>query len=169
LKAGLINEKAAKQAKKDKSKQAKVQRKSSGPVIDETKERAKQAMKDKAEHDRELNAQREAERQQKAIQAQIKQLILTNRIRRDGDIAYNFTDSTKIKKIYVSQTIHNQLSWGQIAIVKLNDGYELIPSKAAEKIAARDAAVLIALAAKNEEIADDDPYADYQIPDDLMW
>jgi len=57
-----------------------------------------------------------------------------------------------------------------VAIAKLNDSYELLPAAAAEKIMQRDQDVIVVLN-KNEqnEVAEDDPYADYQIPDDLMW
>jgi uncharacterized protein len=48
--------------------------------------------------------------------------------------------------------------------------YELLPAAAAEKIMQRDALVIVLLN-RNEQAAvdEDDPYASYQIPDDLMW
>lgn len=169
LKAGLVNEKKAKQAKKEKAKKSRVDRRASQPVIDETKERAKQSMAEKAERDRQLNAERDAELHQKAIIAQIKQLISMNRIKRNGDISYNFKDGSTIKKIYINDKLQDQLARGQLAIAKLEEGYELVPTIVAEKIQQRDASFIVSLAEKNTEIEEDDPYADYQIPDDLMW
>ncbi|WP_075185922.1 DUF2058 domain-containing protein [Teredinibacter haidensis] len=170
LKAGLVNEKKAKQAKKDKAKKNKVERKSSQPTVDETKERAKQAMAEKAERDRQLNAERDAEALRKAILAQIRQLITLNIIRREGDIAYNFTDGKQIKKIYISDKLQNQLARGQIAIVKRDERYELVPAAVADKISQRDDSFIISLAEKSAEVTEEgDPYANYEIPDDLMW
>lgn len=71
LKAGLIDTKKAKQAKKEKRKETNVARRSSEEVIDEVKQSAEQARLEKVERDRELNRQRDLELQQKAVAAQI--------------------------------------------------------------------------------------------------
>lgn len=171
MKAGLVDAKKAKQTEKDKRKAAKIQNKSRQVVVDETKLQAQQAKAEKVARDRELNAQLKAEADRKAIAAQIKQLITLNiQSRGNGDIAYNFTDGKQIKKLYVSAAVQEQLVRGRLIIVKLGDGYELVPLPVAEKIAERDAAAVIGLrTAQEAQIDEDDPYADYQIPDDLMW
>lgn len=169
LKAGLVNEKKAKQVKKDKAKKKRVDRRASQPVVDETKERVKQAMEEKAERDRQLNAERDAEAEKKAIFAQIRQLVSLNLIKREGDVAYNFKDGTTIKKIYVNAKLQDQLARGQVAIVCIDDTYELVPAVVAEKIRQRNESVIISLAEKDTSVDEDDPYADYEIPDDLMW
>ena len=94
-----------------------------------------------------------------------------NRIdRNNGAIAYQFTDGTKIKKIYVTQPLQDDLSRGRLAVAKLGESYELIPAVAAEKIMQRDASVIVLLnSADKLAVDEDDPYAQYQIPDDLMW
>ncbi len=38
-----------------------------------------------------------------------------------------------------------------------------------EKIAQRDASIVVQIKKKVQEVEEDDPYADYKIPDDLMW
>ncbi len=175
LKAGLVDEKKAKKANKEKRKQAKVERKSKEQTVDETKASVQQARAEKAERDRELNRQREEEANQKAIAAQIKQLIQMNKIKKDhGEIGYNFVDDNKIKKLYITDALQNQLSMGRLAIVKLlekNDViYEIVPTAVAEKIAMRDEQSVVLINEKTSaEIDEDDPYAEYQIPDDLMW
>lgn len=171
LKAGLVDAKKAKQANKDKRKQEKVNRKSKQPKVDETKANAQKAMAEKAERDRQLNAERDAVAQQKAIAAQIKQLITINaKPKGEGELAYKFTDGSKIKSIYVSNKIQDQLTRGQLAIAKLGEAYELVPAVIAEKIAVRDESFIVSKNDRSQETLDeDDPYADYQIPDDLMW
>ena len=119
----------------------------------------------------ELNRAQQAEAEKKAIKAQIVQLITMNRVHREqGDVAYQFKDGTKIKKLYVTPRIQQELSNGRLAIARLDDAYELLPASAAEKIAQRDAQVIVVLNQYTPTAVDeDDPYADYQIPDDLMW
>ena len=172
LKAGMVDEKAAKKLKQEKRKQAKLPK--GTVVVNESKEAAKQALADKAERDRELNRLRQAEADKKAIHAQIIQLITLNRIdRKKGDIAYQFTDGKKIKKVFVDSLLQTQLVKGIIALVKLKDGYELVPAAIADKIAQRDASVILVhntqSASTVAAVEEDDPYAAYQIPDDLMW
>ncbi len=126
---------------------------------------------EKVARDRELSRQLNEKAERKAVAAQIKQLIEVNRVdRNDGEIAYQFTDGKKINKIYVTALLQTQLSNGLIAIIKLGDKYELVPSQVAEKIAQRDESrIILQNQASNDSGDEDDSYADYQIPDDLMW
>lgn len=170
LNAGLVDKKKAKAVQKEKRKQAKQVPKGQ-TVIDENKQLAEEARRQKAERSQELNRQQQLEAEKKAILAQIKQLITQHRLdRKGGEVAYQFVDSKKIKKLYLTELQQNQLSRGIIAIVKLNDQYELVPTAIAEKIAQRDESFVMLINQKSTEVVEeDDPYADYQIPDDLMW
>ncbi len=173
LNAGLIKKDKAKEISKAKRKEARVARNSGIEIINETKEAAKLAAKQKAERDRELNANRNEVAHRKAINAQIKQLIENHRQPRDrGDVAFNFTDGSKIKKIYINAKQQNQLSNGMLSIVKQADQYELIPSPIANKIAQRDASRIIDCREKDATpmtAEEEEWYKDYEIPDDLMW
>lgn len=174
LKAGIVDKKKAKQAEQEKRKKNKQANKGQ-PQKDETKELAKQALAEKSARDRELNRQKEHAAEQKAIAAHIKQLIEVNRIDRSkGESSYQFTDGKKIKKIYVTEQQHNLLSKGSIAIVRLvdhqNDPFELVPAGVADKIKQRDETIVIVQnEASRDNTDDDDYYADFKIPDDLMW
>lgn len=173
LKAGLIDAKKAKQANKEKRKETKVARRSNEEKVDEIKLSAEQARLEKAERDRELNRQRDLELQQKAVAAQIRQLIENHRQSKgagENDVEYNFTHGKLIKKIRVSKTVQEQIIRGVLAVVKLGDGYELVPRIVADKIAQRDeGAVVVANTKATQQVEEDDPYKDYVIPDDLMW
>jgi uncharacterized protein YaiL (DUF2058 family) len=170
LGAGLVDKKKAKQVKKDKRKSDKVQRKSKEQAVDEVKLQAEKARQEKIERDRQLNQERQAAAEEKAIQAQIIQLIEHHRITKQGETAYNFTDGKTIKKIYIDDTLTGQLSRGQIALVRNGDDYELVPKVVAEKIAQRNDSFIVVANEKQDNADDeDDPYADYPIPDDLMW
>lgn len=170
LKAGLIDSKKAKQASKEKRKQQKVAKKSAQPVIDETKLAAEKARAEKIARDKALNAERDAAAQQKAIAAQIKQMVANNKQPKgNGDIAYNFTFDKKIKSIYVTEAVRDHLSAGRLMIVGLDEQFELVPRVIAEKISERNPNAVVQPPADSATVDEDDPYADYQIPDDLMW
>jgi hypothetical protein len=172
LKAGLIDEKKVKQVKKQQqSQQQKVAKNQRHIETDETKLLAQKVLAEKAEQDRLLNQKHNEQMMQRAIAAQIRQLIEAHRQSRgDGSVAYNFVDNKVIKKILVSQKVIDQIQFGQLAVVKLDEKYELIPTRAAEKIRERDAnCVIICNAQQSGKQVDDDPYADFKIPDDLMW
>lgn len=69
-----------------------------------------------------------------------------------------------------------QLINGRLAIARLvieNSGeceYAIIPASVADKIAQRDAdSIVVNSALSQEEQDEDDPYADFKVPDDLMW
>lgn len=166
LKAGLSNAKQARRAEHEKRQQAK------DPDAVSSAELARQQRAAQALRDRELNQAQEAERQHKAVAAQIRQLIERHRLsRQGGELAYQFSDGKKIKKLYVQDAQQEQLVKGQIGIARLGDGYELLPAVVLEKIRERDAAAVVVLNSRTTASATDadDPYAAYVIPDDLMW
>lgn len=170
LKAGLTTEKKVKKAKKAKHKQSTQKKKGNSQELDEAKLLAQKAEAEKRQRDRELNRQKEDAAKQKAIIAQIKQLIETNRADLSvGDVTYNFEDNNLIKHIYVTKELHDQISQGSFAIVKFDEKYDAIPTVVANKIKDRDANYIVVLndGQSKEEI--DEQYAEYKIPDDLMW
>lgn len=174
LKAGLANKSTAKQARTDKRKKQKLKNKGADVAQDEHKVAAQQAVEAKKQRDRELNQQRQAELEKKAVVAQIRQLITVNQQPKgNGDTVLNFTDNNVVKRMYVSDAVHKLVIDARLAVVKLDDDYALLPTPVADKIAERDASVVIYRADLREEnkekSAEDDWYADYQIPDDLTW
>ncbi|MCG9580160.1 DUF2058 domain-containing protein [Vibrio tubiashii] len=163
LKAGLVNEKKLKKAKKG-SKKSRVQAREVKAAVEESK-------RQQQERDKALSEEQKEQRLSKEIKAQIKQLIEMNTIdQKDGEIKYNFTDGTLVKAIYVEQLIRDQLAKGILSIARTDETYVVIPSSVAKKIAMRDESVIIEQNAPAEDIpAEDDPYADFVVPDDLMW
>ncbi len=170
LKAGLVDAKQAKKAKAGKAppKRGKKKGKSTQPLSESAKA-AKQAQAAKAAHDRELEARRKAKTQHKAVAAQVKQMVDQHRVDRDGaDIDYHFTDANKVRKLAVTAKIQAALANGRMDIVRSGDRYEVVSADTADKIRQRDPAAVMPRNADAPADADD-PYADYQVPDDLMW
>lgn len=170
LKAGLVDKKKVKLANQDKSKQKKVEKRTGTQSVDEVRLAALETQRKNAERARELNAQRDADARQKAIVAQIAQMVQQNRQSKgNGDIAYHFTHDKKVERIYVSAAVQAHLVAGRLVIVLLNGAVELVPRIIADKIAERDAALVVRVNKASAAVDEDDPYAAYQIPDDLMW
>ncbi len=176
LNAGLIDKKKAKKIGKE-TKKAKAQktRLKDNSLSDEQAAVLK-AKQDKQERDRELNKQRDSENEKKAIAAQIIQLIKHYKInKKPGEAEYNFSDDGKIKKIHVTPIVHDEISRGKLCIARLGDSYELIPKPIADKIKERDEAAVVVANSKSDEQEksvtdeDEDYYAQFEIPDDLMW
>ncbi|MBA4501263.1 DUF2058 domain-containing protein [Marinobacterium marinum] len=171
LKAGLANKKQAKQAKEHKRKATKQKR--SGQAIDEQQQQQaalEQARQAKTERDRELNLKRQQEQAQKAAMAEVRQLIEAHRLAlpKDAETRYNFAHGSTIHHLYLNQGLINQLARGQLRIAFLDDAYQLIPADIVERIEQRQPDVILPLP-KDDTPAEDDPYAAYVIPDDLMW
>ena len=170
LKAGIVDEKRAKSIQKEKRKN-KVKKAKGQRNIDESKLAAKRALAERAEKDRELAKAQNAEAEKKALQAQIKQMVLLNKIDKgSADTRYQFTHGKKIKAMHVASKLIEPLSDGRLAVVLLNEHYELVPAAIADKIKQRDATAIVSQHQATSQVVDeDDPYAAYQIPDDLDW
>ena len=172
-KSGLIDEKKAKQLKRAKNKQEKLARKTKNIEVDQHKLELDRAKLETVTKDRQLNLEKNKQAEKHALTAQIKQLVEMNIVTKDGDQKFSFTDANIIKHIYVSQIQIDQLSRGTLAIVTQREGQKqnhvLVPMGVAKKIEQRDATVIVFKAEKNTISEENDPYADYQIPDDLTW
>jgi len=170
LKAGLVNKDKLNKARKSKYKQQKAEKNKKSADINEVTVSARQQAAEKVARDQELNRQQKEAVERKAVQAQIRQLVELNRLPRDdGEVGYNFQDGTAIRKLFVAQEVHDKLARGLLAIVRFDGGYEVIPSVVSEKIKLRDESCIVSKAEIHPEDGDDDPYADYKVPDDLLW
>jgi uncharacterized protein YaiL (DUF2058 family) len=137
---------------------------------DSQKRAAQEAQAEKIKRDQELNRQQQEKVEQKARTAQVKQLIEVSRLPKlITEDYYNFVDDKKVKRISVNALVRNKLSSGSLAIVHHGGGYEIIPREAALKIQERDPRRVVLLNTPTEAPDADDPYAAYQVPDDLMW
>jgi uncharacterized protein YaiL (DUF2058 family) len=166
--AGLVTAKQVKKAEKGALRNELRIKK--GIEVDEIKQEVETARIKKLDADRLKNEELNQLSKEKALLAQVKQLIESNSQRQNGEITYNFTDQNKIKKIYISQENKSQLNKGYLAIVKSGELYDLVPEVVARKIEARSAESILFLHDRSAEVIDeDDPYKDYPIPDDLEW
>ncbi|HZX69544.1 MAG TPA: DUF2058 family protein, partial [Rhodanobacter sp.] len=91
---------------------------------------------------------------------------------REGEITYRFTDGAAIKDVLVNEALRAQLASGTLVIVRHDQGYELLPRIAADKVCERDATMIVldhGRGATGANDPDDDDYKQFQVPDDLVW
>ena len=167
LKMGLVNKNTFNKAKKDKHDAAK----SDSPKKNEISEMARQALAEKKKQAQQHNKKKAAQQQAKENTAKALQLIETHRIRyEEGDVAYNFKDNTTIKKILRPQKAIDSLAKGKTGIVKLAGEYQFVPADVIYKIRDLNSKLVIVFNTPSQKKDDgDDPYAEFAIPDDLMW
>ena len=168
LKAGLVDNKKAKKL----SKQAVHEQRTGQSNEAELKAKIAQDKEQKLAKDQALDLEKKRLLQGKELKAAIVQMISQHKIHQlDGDVAYQFIDESKVKKIYLNQQIYNALVSGSLVIAKEDDGYAVLPKILAHRIDAKmNGFIIVKKKKKNEQITDEeDPYAAYVIPDDLMW
>ena len=85
-------------------------------------------------------------------------------------MAYNFEHQGKVKRLYISESMRQQILQGKLGIARIEGKYELVPASVAQKIRQRnEKRVLLFDADASNKAVEDDPYAQYTVPDDLMW
>ena len=170
LKAGLVTKKQVQKVKQDQNRKRKQQYSKKEKVVDETKLKAQQAVEEKTRRDRELNRKKENQARQKAISIEINQLITDNCLARDEscDIVYNFEHNKKVKRIYVDAEMKQKIIEGKLGIARIEGRYELVAKSIAERIQQKNDKRIVIFNAQ-DSVDENDPYAEYQVPDDMMW
>ena len=116
---------------------------------------------------RKLEAEQIAER--KRIKAEIKTLIEADKIDNvKGEIAHSYVIGKRIKQMFVSEPIREQLLAGTSVITRLNGATYIIPALTGEKVCALNSDWVV-VTPSTEAPSEDDEYADFQVPDDLTW
>jgi uncharacterized protein YaiL (DUF2058 family) len=135
------------------------------------KAQAQQAQAAKVARDQELNRRREDKAQRRARIAQIEQIIEQNRVPRlETDDFYSFIDGKKIRRMSVDAPRREQLTRGELVIVRYRGHYAVVPAAIAERIRERDPNMVVPLVQpKASGEPADDAYKDFVVPDDLMW
>jgi len=171
LKAGLVKKsKLAEVAREqNKARHAKGQ-----AVPNEIQREAERARAEKAERDRALEAERKAQARTAELRAQARQIISDRKVPRSGEVEYRFTADGAIRTLLVNEDLKKKLAAGVLVIARIDDRYELLPRVAADKVRERDASLIVLDHGQLAETAtstseDDAYYAQFKVPDDLMW
>jgi uncharacterized protein YaiL (DUF2058 family) len=134
------------------------------------KAQTQQAQAAKVARDQELNRRREDKAQRRARIAQIEQIIEQNRVPRlETEDYYSFIDGKKIRRMSVDAQRREQLTRGELVIVRYRGHYAVVPAPIAERIRERDANMVVPLVQPKTSAEPEDAYKDFVVPDDLMW
>ncbi len=173
LKAGLVKKSKAAEVAREQNKA----RHAKGPSApNEVQREAELARAGKVERDRALAAERKAKARVGELRAQARQIIKDRKVLRSGDSEYRFTADGTIRSLLINEDLRRKLSSGALVVARLDESYELLPRVAAEKVRERDASLIVldhGQAAGSEpspaSSEDDAYYAQFQVPDDLVW
>jgi uncharacterized protein YaiL (DUF2058 family) len=175
LKAGLTTKQKTRQANSDQRKKNKQKRSGvdhGANLQEQVKDDLVKAKAEKQANDAKLNEQRQKALIEKENQLRILQILTHHQLKNiSGESEYNYTFNNLIKKLSLDSTTHKDLVNGRLAVCGVNDVSYVVTSETANKLAELDDSIILVRNDNSSivEAGEDDPYADFQIPDDLMW
>lgn len=172
LKAGLVKKNKVAEVAREQNKA----RHAKGPVKpNQIQQDAERARAEKVERDRALAAAQKASARAAELVAQARQIIQDKKVPRSGEVEYRFTVDGVIRTVLVNDALRKQLIAGALVIARIDERFELLPRAAAEKVRERAASMIVldhgqANAHDDAPTSEDDAYyAQFEVPDDLMW
>jgi uncharacterized protein len=172
LKAGLINKKQANEAERQalrKQWQPPAGQNAPPPKVYAAEAALRAAQSAKVARDQALNRRQQEKAEKKARAAQIKQWVSEQRLAPvDEGEAYNFVDGPKIRRITVTPATRGRIGRRELAIVRHEGGYDVVPAALAARIRERDPNAFIFFGGADSSPADEH-YSQFSVPDDLIW
>ena len=171
LKVGLINKKQASDAERHAHRKERPSpaKQSLPPKVDAAAAALRAAHSAKVARDQALNRKQQQKAEKKARAAQIKQWVNEQRLPPvEAGEAYNFVDGPKIRRVTVTPGVRAQIGRRELAIVRNEGGYDLVPAALAARIRERDPNAFIFFGGADSAPADD-AYSEFSVPDDLIW
>ena len=173
LKAGLVKKSKLAEVAREQNK-ARHAKGPSGPG--EIQLEAERVRAGKVERDRSLAADGKAKARISELRAQARQIIKDRKIPRSGESEYRFSAGGSIRTLLINEELRKKLSCGALVIAHMDESYVLLPRAAAEKVRERDASLIVldhgqdlATAPSATTSEDDAYYAQFKVPDDLVW
>lgn len=173
LKAGLVKKSKVAEVAREQNKA----RHAKGPSeFDEIHVEAERVRAEKTDRDRALAADHKARARVAELRAQARQIIQDKKLQYEGEIEYRFSANGAIRTLLVNPELRKMLSSGAVVIAADGDRYELLPRVAGDKVGEREASMIV-LDNRPEVVAlpstvaseDDAYYAQFKVPDDLVW
>ncbi|MBQ4832733.1 DUF2058 domain-containing protein [Pseudoalteromonas sp. MMG010] len=171
LQAGLTTSHKAKVAKTEKRKQQKKKKKGATSNPNDLQKHIEQTKLEQQKKAEELNLAKQEDLKQREQVARVKQILEHhNQDTIRGERTFNFTYENKVKELDVNEATQKALSGGRLAICVLEGVFYVLEDEPARKVAEVDEKYIVFhVEADNKEKDDDDPYADFEVPDDLVW
>ncbi len=171
LKAGLVKKSQVSQAAREQH----VARHAKGAATpNEIAQDAERARAEKVARDRALEHERKTQARSAELRAQARQIIEDKQLPGAGDSEYRFTANGAIRTLLVSDEQRKQLSSGALVIAQLGERHVLLPRSAGDKVRERDASMIVldhGVAGETDAASSEDDayYAQFKVPDDLVW
>ena len=171
LKAGLTTAHKAKVAKTEKRKQQKKKKKGATSNPSDLQKHIEQTKLEQQKKADELNQARLEEQKQREQVARVKQILEHhNQDEIRGDRTFNFTYQNKVKELEVNEKTQKALAGGRLAICVLEGQFFVLEDEPARKIAeVSEDYIVFHVEPEDKQKDEDDPYADFEVPDDLIW
>lgn len=172
IQAGLVSKKQAHEARRNKPK-GRAAKKRQGQRDSARDQELAALDAHKREKDRALNAQRETQRKAREQAEWVRQLLGAHALKKqppaDDDAAFHFNMGKTVEHLYVGGEQRKSLAAGRLGIVSYDGQYHLLPREIVARIAERVPQRCWLPASDSQASAEDDPYAEFEVPDDLMW
>lgn len=173
LKAGLVKKSRVAEAAREQHKA----RHGKGPAKpSEIALEAERARIAKVERDRALERERKSRARLAELRAQARQIISDKQVPGVGDSDYRFEADGAIRSLLVNDEQRRQLASGALVIARLDERYALLPRAAGDKVRERDPGMIVldhvvgGDADQTDATSEDDAYyAQFVVPDDLVW
>ena len=171
LQAGLTTSHNAKVAKSEKRKQQKKQKKGATSNPSDLQKHIQQTKLEQQKKAEELNQTRQVSLKQREQEARVKQILEHhNQDAIRGERTFNFTYQNKVKNLDVNEKTQKALSGGRLAICVLEGQFYVLDDEPARKVAEVDEKYIVFHVEPESKPKDeDDPYADFEVPDDIVW
>lgn len=175
LQSGAAKPKQAKKARREKTRRDQEARRQGTRPEDEQAlaQHVAAAEKEKRERDRQLASRHKAERAAREHNGAAAQLIAQHGIR-PGKPApdmppYSYSMGGRIRRLDVSPAQRQQLADGQLAVIRHREVTSLVNRASGERLLELIPEQVWLVNPEDDKPDPDDPYAGYEIPDDLMW
>ncbi|WP_404341413.1 DUF2058 domain-containing protein [Pseudoalteromonas mariniglutinosa] len=171
LKAGLTTSHKAKVAKTEKRKQQKKQKKGATSNPDELQKHIELTKLEQQKKAEELNKARQQALKEREQNARVKQILEHhNQDQIRGELTFNFTYQNKVKELDVNDKTQKALAGGRLAICVLDGQFFVLEDGPARKVAeVSEDYIVFHVEPEDKQKDEDDPYADFEVPDDLIW
>lgn len=176
LTAGLLTKEQARSGgRKKKKRPAKGRKRELSPEEQERRAVAAAHEERRKERNRELNQQREQARKAQEQADRIRQILTSRGLPKAGEnddtSRFHFQIDQRINSLQVTTDQRAKLVDGKLGIVQFDGRSHLLPTEHAQRIQAMSPKrVWIGGGDDAAEKPDEnDPYAGYEVPDDLIW
>lgn len=172
LKAGLVKKSKVAQVARE---QHLAHHAKAAPVANEARDAAERARAEKADRDRALDAERKAQARAGELRAQARQIIQDKQQTHAGELEYRFSAGGAIRTLLVNEDARGKLAAGLLVIACAGERHVLLPREAGAQVRQRAPELIVLDHGQSNEaeaalVSDDDAYyAQFKVPDDLIW